>query len=433
MIDSDASVYIGVFAAIVASALYVATYRSFVYSLRYPRNWISPGLPESLVTGALAIFVVALVSLSVDGLDIPSMVVSSVFITALFIIIAAPACAFQPASRQVEFLAKRGDFAGLWMLGPALIAGLTIPNIKLQAVMFTAMAIEGMWFARQRLTGQAGRPFPLNDLDMSVLKTQAKGDLEAFRRRHHIRELVLSNGAVSWRGCEKTTPPCPFNLYVNRLGLNTAPCCREHMKDLSHYVAGCLSRMDAVHWLEGGSLLGAIRENGALLDWEDDVDISVLLTGDMTWDKLTARLVKEGARDGYYVDIFKKNGLISMSADKPRRWHFRPERNRMRGEIRADIAIYRQVVSYGETVLERSSKKGAMPTTESGGYGVPKDIVLPTTTTQLLGKELACPRRPKEYLEILYGDFRKIEYTYLDPVAAKMRAKTDSGSDPAAV
>ena len=185
--------------------------------------------------------------------------------------------------------------------------------------------------------------------------------------------------------------------------------------------------------MEGGSLLGAIRENGALLDWEDDVDISVLLTADMTWDKLTARLVEEGARDGYCVDIFKKNGFISISTDQPRQWLFRSERNRMRGEIRADIAIYRQVVSYGETVLERHSEKGAMPTTEGGGFGVPKDIVLPTTTTPFLGKEIACPGQPDAYLEILYGDFRKIEYTYLDPVAAKVRAKIDAGNDLASV
>ncbi|HID67207.1 MAG TPA: hypothetical protein EYP31_02825, partial [Roseibacterium sp.] len=287
MTGTDASAYVGIFTAAVASALYVATYRSFVYLLRYPRNWTSPSLPETLATGALAVLVVALVSLSANGLDIASLVVSSVFIAALLSIIAAPAYAFRPASRPVEFLAKHGDYAGLWLLGPAIVAGLIIPNIKLQAVMLTAMAIEAIWFARQRMFGQGRQLYPLKDRDLSVLKTQAKDDLKAFRRRHHIRELVLSNDAVSWRGCEKTTAPCPFNLYVNRLGLNTAPCCREHMKDLSHYVAGALSKMGAVHWLEGGSLLGAIRENGALLDWEDDVDISVLLTADMTWDKLT--------------------------------------------------------------------------------------------------------------------------------------------------
>jgi len=212
MTGTDASSYVGIFTAVVTCALYVATYRSFVYLLRYPRNWAAPSLPESLATGALAVSVVALVSLSAGGLDMSSLVVSSVFITVLFTIIAAPAYAFQPASKPVEFLAKHGDYAGLWLLGPALIAGLFIPNIKLQAVMVTAMAVEAMWFARQRLVSKAGRLYPLNGRDLSVLKTQAKDDLKAFQRRHHMRELVLSNGAVSWRGCEKTTSPCPFKI-----------------------------------------------------------------------------------------------------------------------------------------------------------------------------------------------------------------------------
>ena len=245
----------------------------------------------------------------------PALAISVGFVVAVFYIIAAPAIAFRSASRPVDFLAKHGDYAGLWLLGPALLAGGAIPNIKLQAMLATAMAIELSWFLRQRWAGRRRPLFRLSDRDLSALETQAKGDLAAFRRRHGIRELVLSKGAVSWRGCGKGTPPCPFNLYVNRLGLNTAPCCREHMKDLSHHVADYLREMGVVHWLEGGTLLGAVRERGALLDWEDDIDVSVQLDGDMTWERLAAGLAERCARDGYFVDLFEKNGFISISFD----------------------------------------------------------------------------------------------------------------------
>ncbi|MFV2092146.1 MAG: hypothetical protein ACC634_03590 [Hyphomicrobiales bacterium] len=301
-----------VISAVALAALYVAAYLSFVYLLRYPRNWSPPSLPAGLATGGLTALMVALVALSSDGIDLAALAISTGFIVVLFYIIAAPAIAFRPASRPVEFLARHGEYAGLWLLAPALLAGLAIPNIKLQAVLATAMAIELAWFLRQRWADRRRRLYPLNDHDLAVLKAQAKGDLAAFRRRHGIRELVLSKGAVSWRGCGKDTPACPFNLYVNRLGLNTAPCCREHMKELSHYIAACLGDMGAVHWLEGGSLLGAVRENGALLDWEDDVDISVLLDGAMTWERLAAGLGERGARDGYFVDLFEKKGAISI-------------------------------------------------------------------------------------------------------------------------
>ncbi len=434
MIGLEASPAAQVIAALTAAALYTATYLSFVRLGRFPRNWQPLSLFESMATGVLASLSVALVALSPDGLDRGALAISIGLVVVMSYIVAAPAIAFRPASRpasrMVEFLAKHGDYAGLWLLGPALLAGIAIPNLKLQAVLAAAMAIELTWFLRLRWTGRRRRLYSLNDRDLSVLESQAKGDLVAFRRRHGIRELVLTKDAVSWRGCGKSTPPCPFNLYVNRLGLNTAPCCREHLRELCHHVAASLRDMGVVHWLEGGSLLGAVREQGALLDWEDDIDISVLLDGDMTWERLAAGLAERGARDGYFVDPFENKGFVSISFDPPKRWPFRWERNRLRGEIRADIAIYRPAISYGEAVLQRGSHKGAMPATESGGYGVPREIVLPILTVPFLGADVSCPNQPEAYLRVLYGDFNKIEYTYVDSRPAKARAGIDTGGDP---
>ena len=413
--------------ALIAASLYAVAYLSFVRILRFPRNWnsLSPG--AVLLTGFLALLTVAQVSLSGGGLNLTSLVLSTGFIIVLFVIIAAPAIAFRPANPLVEFLAKHGAHAGLWLLGPAIAiaAGVMAPNGKLVGLLAAAMAIEMSWFLRQhwaRISNRRhGKLHSLNDRDLAVLESQSNGDLKAFRARHGIHELVLSEGAVSWRGCGKSTPPCPFNLYVNRLGLNTAPCCREHMRAICHYVATALTEIGAVHWLEGGSLLGAVREGGRLLDWEDDIDISVLVDEAMSWERLAAGLAQRGARDGYYVDLFENYGLISISFDPPKPWPFNWERNRLRGEIRVDLAIYRPAVSHGMAVLERRSHKGAMAATDGGGYGVALDMVLPTSTIDFLGGTYACPNKAKDYLTMLYGDFEEVEYTYLDPEAAETR------------
>ncbi|NQU57381.1 MAG: hypothetical protein HQ513_09105 [Rhodospirillales bacterium] len=353
---------------------------------------------------------------------------SAGIIAVLFGIIAAPAIDFYPGTRPaVEFLANHGDYAGLWMLAPAIAAAYAVPNVKLQGVMAAAMAIELAWFLRHRPNDRR-RLYPIGGHDLSVLKAQAKGDLEGFARQHSIHELVLSDGTANWRGCDKETLPCPFNLYINRLGLNTAPCCREHMAELCHYVASCLRDMGVVHWLEGGNLLGAVRESGRLLAWEDDVDLSVVLDHGRTFESLAAGLAECGARDGYCVDVFKKMGFIAISYDRPGVWPFSWERNRMRGEIRLDIAVYRHAVSYGKPVLERKTLKGAMPLTKSGGYGVSREIVLPTSTIPFLGGNIACPNQPEEYLHLLYGDFDEVVYTYVDAAAAKTRCGADTAA-----
>ena len=131
-----------------------------------------------------------------------------------------------------------------------------------------------------------------------------------------------------------------------------------------------------------------------------------------------------------YVDLFEKKGFVSISYDAPKPWPSRWERNRLRGEIRADIIIYRRAISYGETVLERRSHKGAMPATESGGYGVPLEIVLPTSTVPFLGGEIACPNQSEAYLRMLYGDYSKVDYTYVDSGPANARARIDIIGDP---
>ena len=265
------------------------------------------------------------------------------FIAGLFGIIAAPAIAFTPGAPRpvVEFFAKHGEYAGLWMIPLAIAAGYLLPNANLRGLLAVAMTIELAWFLRHMRIGHR-QTYHIGEHDLLVLNAQAKGDIAGFARRHGIRELVLSpGGGVSWLGCGKETLPCPLNHYIQRLGLNTAPCCREHMKELSGFVVACLRDMAAEHWIDGGSLLGAVRENGALLAWEDDVDISVLLDGDTTWDTLSTTFSRRGAKDGYYVDVFKNRGYITISYDPPGTWPFRWERNRMRGEIRLDLVAIR--------------------------------------------------------------------------------------------
>ena len=413
-------------AALITASLYFLTYVSFVRLLRYWRNWYPPTRSSSLMTAGLALATVAHISISPYGLSLLALALAAGFIVCLFGIIAAPAIAFKPGAPRpvVEFLAKHGEYAGLWMIPPAILAGFVLPDARLLGLLVAAMAIEMTWFLRRR--GTERRSYPFDARDLLVLQTQANGNVASFAKQHSITELEISpNGDVNWLGCSKNSLPCPLSHYVNRLGLNTPPCCREHIADLGQFVAGCLRDMGAIYWIDGGTLLGAVRENGALLAWEDDIDISVLLDDDTTWETLCATLSRRGTEEGYYVDIFESRGFLTVSYDQPQSWPFRWERNRMRGEIRLDLVTYRHATDSGQPVLERQLLKGAMPVMQSGWHGVPKEIILPTSTINFLGSDIPCPNQPEAFLEILYGNFRTVELTYVDKNAAKTRADID--------
>jgi hypothetical protein len=411
---------------LVAACLYFLTYLSFVRLLRHWRNWHPPTRASSLITAGLALATVVYVSFPPSGFSLLALILSAGFIVCMFSIIAAPAIAFEPTAPRpvIEFLAKHAEYTGLWMIAPAVVACFVLPDPKLLGLLLTGVAIELMWFARSR--GAARKSYPLDGSDLLVLQTQANGKIAEFAKQHSISELNTSpDGEVSWLGCNKNTLPCPLNHYLHRLGLNTPPCCRAHIADLGQFVTGCLQDMGATHWIDGGTLLGAVREDGALLAWEDDIDVSVLLDDETTWEKLCATLSRRASKDGYYVDIFEESGFIAVSYDAPRLWPFRWERNRMRGEIHLDLVGYRHATDKGQPVLERQLLKGALPVMESGWHGMPVDIILPTTTINFLGFDIACPSQPDAFLKILYGDFQMIELTYVDENAAKTRAHID--------
>ena len=415
--------------ALIGASLYTFVYLSFLNLLKYPRNWIIPSASAIGATGTLAVVTVAFVSVSpIDpggGPNYGLMLFVSIFLLVLFGIIASPAIDFNPGSRRVvEFLANYGNSAGLWMLVPAIVGAYAFPEARLHGVLTAAIAIELAWFFRHRWP-EKRQSYLLDEHDTLVLRTQAKGNVEEFAKQHGISELEISADGIQWKGCDKNTLPCPFNLYTNRLGLNTAPCCREHMKELADYVSSCLKDLEIDHWLEGGSLLGAVRENGNLLAWEDDVDISFLLDNKTSWSSIAKTLFDRGKKDGYYVDIFKSEGLIAISYDRPLLWPMRWERNRTRGEIRLDLVAYRRAESLGQSVLERCTQKGALPVTDSGWYGLAKEIVLPTSTIRFLGRDFPCPNQPGPYLQTLYRDYQSIEYMYVNSEAAESRRAAD--------
>lgn len=73
--------------------------------------------------------------------------------------------------------------------------------------------------------------------------------------------------------CTRDTPQCEIRTW----GADALrpDCCTEHLLELTLFVDDLLERHGIVHWLDYGTLLGAVR-NGELIPWDGDVDLGIL-------------------------------------------------------------------------------------------------------------------------------------------------------------
>lgn len=94
-----------------------------------------------------------------------------------------------------------------------------------------------------------------------------------------IKKVTRATNQVDWYGCSRETPRCfgsvingvPAYIYQNRY---TPPCCLAGLRKVAHHVFDKLEEAGIRYWLEGDSLLGAMR-NGDILPWGHEIEIGV--------------------------------------------------------------------------------------------------------------------------------------------------------------
>jgi hypothetical protein len=79
--------------------------------------------------------------------------------------------------------------------------------------------------------------------------------------------------AVANEPCSAATPDCRFWDWGES---NLRPdCCTEHLLELVDFAHALLTANGIVHWLDFGTLLGAVRD-GSLIPWDWDADFGIL-------------------------------------------------------------------------------------------------------------------------------------------------------------
>lgn len=111
-------------------------------------------------------------------------------------------------------------------------------------------------------------------------RKQAEAErLKSFYKSVGIKRGILSSGISQYFGCSKTSSRC-FGTIIDDMaqylyeGRWTPPCCLKALRETSAHVFSILDKCDVRYWLEGGSLLGAVR-NGDIIPWDYDVDLGI--------------------------------------------------------------------------------------------------------------------------------------------------------------
>ena len=94
-----------------------------------------------------------------------------------------------------------------------------------------------------------------------------------------IKRVIHANGKTDWFGCSKETNRC-FDTVYNDMpeylyhGRWTPPCCLKALRETAQHVFTILESCKVRYWLEGGSLLGAVRYKD-IIPWDYDIDIGI--------------------------------------------------------------------------------------------------------------------------------------------------------------
>ena len=272
----------------------------------------------------------------------------------------------------------------------------------------------------QVLLGDSGvlapTPTELTQRQHQKLRQYRQHRWDAFLRQLEIRRVVRE-GRSRWHGCRRDTPRCFPSLvddtpaYLHR-GRWTPPCCLRHLRLTARHVFSALTACGARYWLEGGSLLGAVRA-GDIIPWDSDVDIGIYLE-DVT---RCASL-----RDAVKQPVVDEQGFV---------WEKAPEGRFFRVQFSAQNRVHVDIFPF-------YSRNGTMTkdtwfASHRQDCEFPEHYLTPLESLPFVGVNASVPNRARQFLELKFGAGVVETSQYPEPAVLAIRPEEErvlSGDDP---
>ncbi|NXG51922.1 FKRP protein, partial [Psilopogon haemacephalus] len=239
------------------------------------------------------------------------------------------------------------------------------------------------------------------------------------RRRRLMGELglkreVLADGGERWYGCGKATARCFGTVHADTPrylleGRWTPPCCLRGLRETARHVAAVLEAAGVRYWLEGGSLLGAVR-HGDIIPWDYDVDLGIYRedVGKCRWLAAVTEGGEGGVEDaeGFVWEKAAEGDFYRVHYSRSNRLHVDlwPFYRRPDGTMTKDTWLgHRQDVEFPESYL------------------------LPRRPLPFAGFSAMAPHDPRGFLELKFGPGVIEEPEYPNPAVKRLRERRGKG------
>lgn len=293
-------------------------------------------------------------------------------------------------------------------------------RVALALGLASLLAVEARLCVQQR---RRGAPLPLSAHARVVLAAQraayAERGCSGFADWARL-DGRLCLGDSAWRSCAPGGAlTCAFLWQTNVAGLNTPPCCAAALVAATHAVCSALCSLNLPHWIDGGTLLGAVRDatRGGLVPWEDDADVGVLLPDDAPAAAAAVAALRNALAERGLMLLRTSSGNLHAFALPPRGAWARLELLRCEPfqAPRVDIVPYSAAPGSAGRRLVRKGDKGDR--TDLATVGLPAALLLPTRpllwSTGASTKAVCAPAQPEAVLRALYGAYEHPVYTFL--------------------